>query len=496
MINLSSFIEANARKFPNRCALKFEGREISYAEFFDHIARLGSKLQALGVGEGDVVALLMKNSAAYLQLAFAVSHIGAVFLPINFRLSKDEVDYVCRDANARLIFVDQEFEANSPSALQTIILARAEQADAALLAADCARAPMSVRKTGDIMRLMYTSGTTSRPKGVVHSYENFYWKSIDHVLALNLNSDTRLLVCGPLYHVGAFDLPGVAVLWAGGMLSILRDFDPARVLEAIERDRITGAWFAPVMTSSLLSYRSETSYRTDSLKWVIAGGERTPEGRIHDFGQLFPAARYVDAYGLTESCSGDTMMEEGYELSKIGSVGRPLMHVEVSIRNDAGHEVASGQAGEICLRGPKITKGYWNAPDKTLESFSGEWFRTGDVGYVDDDGFLFVTDRLKDMIISGGENIASLEVERVIGMMPQVAEVAVIGLPDERWGEKPAAVIVPRQGETLTLDDVAAYCRQHLAPYKVPRAVFIYDALPRNPSGKVLKNALRGELEQ
>src|SRR4029453_4072110 len=209
----------------------------------------------------------------------------------------------------------------------------------------------------------------------------------------------------------------------------------------------------------------------------------------------FKNARYIDAYGLTETCGGDTFMEAGREIKKIGSTGSAIAHVEIEIRDDAGNRLAPGENGEICLRGPKVTKGYWKDPQKTASAFFGDWFRTGDVGYLDRDGFLYLTDRKKDMIISGGENIASSEVERVIYELPQVREVAVIGLPDSRWGEKPVAIVVLAAGADLAMLDLPDPRRTRLAGFKVPKQLVIRDSLPRNPSGKVLKRVLRAELE-
>jgi fatty-acyl-CoA synthase len=341
---------------------------------------------------------------------------------------------------------------------------------------------------------MYTSGTTDRPKGVPHTYANFYWKSADHVVALGLTHHNRLLVAGPLYHVGAFDLPGIAVLWVGGMLYVHREFDPATVLAAIQGEALTCAWLAPVMTSLLLAYKERARYDVTTLQWVIGGGERTPEERIRAFGGYFTAARYIDAYGLTESCSGDTLMEAGREFEKIGSVGRALAHVEIEVRAPDGRPLPAGAPGEICLRGPKITQGYWRDPQKTAASFHGSWLRTGDVGYLDEHGFLYLTDRLKDMIISGGENLASSELERVIYQLPEVREVAVIGLPDKTWGERAVAVVVLNSGRSLDYQRLAEHCRTQLAAFKVPKELIVRDELPRNPSGKVLKRRLRDEL--
>jgi fatty-acyl-CoA synthase len=495
MIGLSSFIAFHARQNPAKCALKFRGEEISYGAFIERIRIVGGWLASRGIGPDDVVAVLMKNSAAFLDIAFAVSHIGAVFLPINFRLSADEVAYIVENSGARLLIADDELAAVAAGPAPVVLLDEAMQANAARLAPKSEPAPACFRRPSDLMRLMYTSGTTDRPKGVMLTYENIYWKSADQSLVLGLNRDTRLLVVGPLYHVGALDLPGIAVLWQGGMLAIERNFDAEATLAAIEADQLNAAWLAPVMTTALLACPARDRYDVSTLRWAIGGGERTPEARIRSFSEYFTNARYIDAYGLTETCGGDTFMEAGREIEKIGSTGRPIVHVEIEIRDDAGNRLPPGANGEICLRGPKITRGYWKDPKKTAAAFFGDWFRSGDIGYLDEDGFLYLTDRKKDMIISGGENIASSEVERVIYELAQVREVAVIGMPDERWGEKPVAVVVLAEGSALELSELADHCRTRLAGYKVPRKLVVRDNLPRNPSGKVLKRVLREELE-
>jgi fatty-acyl-CoA synthase len=495
MINLSSFIAFHARRTPNRCALKYRGEDISYATFDERIRRVAGWLVGQGIGADDVVAVLMKNSAAFLELVFATSHIGAVFLPINYRLSRDEVGYIVGHAEARILIADQELAASAGGNARLVLLDETAQSSITHVAPRAVPAAMVHRAPGDLMRLMYTSGTTDRPKGVMITYQNIYWKSADQTVALGLNADTRLLIVGPLYHVGALDLPGIAVLWHGGLISIHRNLEPDQALAAIEAEQLNAAWFAPVMTTALLTCPNRDRYDVSSLRWAIGGGEKTPEARIRAFSEFFRNARYIDAYGLTETCGGDTFMEAGREIEKIGSTGRPIAHVEIEIRDDAGNRLAAGENGEICLRGPKITQGYWKDPEKTAAAFFGDWFRSGDVGYLDEDGFLYLTDRKKDMIVSGGENIASSEVERVIYQLPQVREVAVVGVPDERWGEKPVAVVVLAENAVLDLPSLAAHCKTRLAGFKVPKQLVIRDSLPRNPSGKVLKRVLRAELE-
>ena len=495
MVALSAAVGYHARVSPGRLALVYGRERVSYAALHERLRAAAGLLEARGIAKGDIVAVLMKNSAAFIELALAVSHIGAVLLPINFRLAAEEVGYILEHAGAKILFVDDELLASAPGFAAKVSVDARAQSDSRLLAQGApAVARGAALDSGDLFRLMYTSGTTDHPKGVTHTYENYYWKCLDHIVTLGLSAADRLLVAGPLYHVGAFDLPGLALLLVGGTLCVLRDFEPEEALELIQTERISGAWMAPIMLNRLLAQPARERHDVSSLRWLIGGGERTPEERIREFSNLFRHGRYIDAYGLTESCSGDTLMEAGMEIAKIGSTGRAVPHVSIEIRDDGGRLLAPGESGEICLLGPKITKGYWRDLRKTAASFFGDWFRTGDVGYLDQDGFLFLTDRKKDMIISGGENIASSEVERVIYRLPQVSEAAVIGLPDAQWGERVVAVVVLKAGAHITAEELQRYCRAHLAGFKVPRQFLMRENLPRNPSGKVLKRVLRNEL--
>jgi fatty-acyl-CoA synthase len=494
MIALSSFVRFHAARTPDRPAIAYAGAHISYAELMRRIEAAAGFIAARGIGPGDVVALLMKNSAAFVELTFATSHLGAVTLPINYRLAADEVGYILDNAEARLLICDEELAGAATGLPHVVLVDEAAQRDSSRLAADARPAAIHRAQPDDLFRLMYTSGTTDRPKGVMHSYGNFYWKCADHVVTLGLTADDRLLIAGPLYHVGAFDLPGMAVLWMGGMISIERDFDPARALAAIAREKLTGAWLAPVMLRGILTHPGRRDHDVTSMRWVIGGGERTPEQHVRAFSDFFTRGRYIDAYGMTETLSGDTFMEAGREIEKIGSVGRALAHVEVEIRDADGRTLPPGATGEICLRGPKVTRGYWRAPEKTRDSFFGDWLRSGDVGHLDDEGFLYLTDRRKDMIISGGENIASSEVERVVYELPQVLDAAVVGIADEAWGERPVAVVVLKPGTSLTLDALQTHCRAKLAGFKVPKDLLLRSELPRNPSGKILKRVLRDEI--
>ena len=492
MVNLSAYIRWHALREPQRPALHYLGQTLSYDDLWQRTQRTAALLASRNIGADDVVAVMMKNSAAFMEIALAVSHLGAVFLPLNFRLSRDEVDYILDHAGAVLVLADDDY-AEVLADREPILLDTAAQSDSTRLVPDELPVPPCVpRQPEDTYRLMYTSGTTDRPKGVVHTYQNFYFKNMEHAIVLGYHRDTRALVAGPLYHVGGSDAPGFGGFWFGAYLVLLREFDEPAVFEAIDQHRLEVGWMAPAMINRLLTHPDRDAYDISHFQWCLGGGEKTPLARIRSFQELFSGGRYIDAYGLTESCAGDTFMEPGRELEKAGSTGTPTPHVQVEIRNEDGVALAPHEEGEVCLRGPKITGGYLKDPARNAASFFADgWFRTGDVGYLDDEGFLTLTDRKKDMIISGGENIASSEVERVIYELPQVAECAVIGVPDERWGERPEAVVALRPGTTLDLDALQRHCREHLAGFKLPKALHQVEALPRNPSGKVLKRVLR-----
>lgn len=495
MVTISTSVLWQARTHPQRLAIVYKQQRITYADLADRVLKLADFMNGKDVAEGDIVAVLMLNSCAFLEIALAVSHLGAVFLPINYRLAPEEVSYILNHAGAKYLFVDEELKEKADPSITRFELDEQTQQDSRHLGGrlNPALADPAYKQPDDLYRLMYTSGTTGHPKGVIHQYKNFYWKTIDHTMALGLDFNSRALVVGPMYHIGGLDLPGFSVLLHGGMLCVLREYDPTDVFTAIEQEQLNCAWMAPVMLNGLMNLPDWQRFDRSSLRWSVGGGERTPEPRIRAFTDLFPNARYVDGYGLTESFGGDTIMEAGYEIKKIGSTGRAIAHVELTIRDDQGEEVPANTEGEICLRGPKITSGYWKDPEKTAAAFYDDWFRSGDVGYLDEEGFLYLTDRLKDMIISGGENIASSEVERVIYQLDSVSEAAVIGIADEQWGERPEAFIALHPGRQLTLEQLQAHCREHLAGFKIPKALHLLDALPRNASGKVLKRKLRGE---
>jgi acyl-CoA synthetase (AMP-forming)/AMP-acid ligase II len=299
------------------------------------------------------------------------------------------------------------------------------------------------------------------------------------------------LACGPLYHVGALDLTTTTLIAAGATTIIHRVFDAAAVVDEIERSGVTAVWLAPAMVNAIMALPGIEQRDLSSVRVVINGGEKMPIPLIERVQRTFPRAWFADAYGLTETVSGDTFLDRDSLIRKLGSVGRPCLFLDLDIWDQQGAPVPAGERGEIVMRGPKVFRGYWRDPEATAAAFAGGWFHTGDVGVRDDDGYLFIVDRYKDMIVSGGENIASSEIERVLYEHDAVLEAAVVARPDDRWGEVPVAYVVLRDGVTATGDALLAHCHGQLARFKVPKEIVFLGALPRNPSGKVLKRELR-----
>ena len=505
-VNWFEVLAHYASRRPDRAMTVFEGETTTYGEMADRVAALAGGLHQRGVGEGDVVALLSYNCPEFLEAMFAANRVGAVAMPINWRLAAPEVRYILQHSEARALVCDEplvglagEASAGLEDSLVRSCIASAAPAGwttlAELRAGTAAPPPAPARRQpDDVHRLMYTSGTTGRPKGVMITHANLAWKNLAHMVEFGFTADDLGLACGPLYHVGALDLTTTSLLAAGAATIIHRAFDPAAVVDELERSRVTTVWLAPAMVNAIMSLPDVERRDLSSVRLIINGGEKMPIPLIERIQRTFPSAWFADAYGLTETVSGDTFLDRDSIVTKLGSVGRPCLHLELEVWDDQGRPVATGAPGEIVMRGPKVFKGYWRDPEATATAFEGGWFHTGDVGVRDDDGYLYIVDRLKDMIVSGGENIAGSEVERVLYEHPAVLEAAVVGRPDERWGEVPVAFVVLRPGSAASADELTSHCRDQLARFKVPKDVAFLEALPRNPSGKVLKRDLRDQL--
>jgi acyl-CoA synthetase (AMP-forming)/AMP-acid ligase II len=502
-MNWVTVIEHHADRYPDKVAVEFEGDALTYSQLLSRLRALADGMEKSGLRRGDVIALMLQNGSTFIELFLAACHLGAVAMPINTRLTASEVSYLVDDSGARLIFTEPMF--------RDVVLPVVESRDRLLGvmegdAPDDWRALDAMRGTDrglscahmggrDLQRLMYTSGTTSNPKGVMLSHENLAWKNLSHQVEFGYSPTDVGLVCGPMYHVGALDATITSMLHVGGTVIIHRRFDAQAVAEEISRGSVTNIWMAPAMISLLVAHAEKADYDFSSVRLVIAGGEKMPEARIARLEKIFPNAWFADAYGMTEYISADTVLARRMTLAKLGSVGKACAYVEIAIWDADGNPVPTGVEGEIVTRSPKVFQGYWNNPEATARAFRGGWFHTDDVGYLDEDGYLYIVDRLKDVIVSGGENISSLEVERVLMNLEPLFEVAVVARPSERWGEVPHACVVLKEGAALSEEQIREHCYTHLARYKVPKTIEFMSALPRNLSGKVLKRELRARFK-
>jgi acyl-CoA synthetase (AMP-forming)/AMP-acid ligase II len=501
-MNWFAVLAHHATRGPDNAITVFEGTTTTYGEMAARAAALAAGLHERGVGRGDVVGLLSYNCPEFLETLFAANYLGAVAMPINWRLGPPEVRYILEHSEARALVSDESLvdlandatKGMEATLLRACVSQPAPDGWTALveLRTDPRRMSPAAVAADDVHRLMYTSGTTGHPKGVMLTHANLAWKNLAHVVEFGFTSADLGLACGPLYHVGALDLTTTSLIAAGATTIIHRAFDAGAVVDEVERSRVTTVWLAPAMVNAIMALPEIERRDLSSVRVVINGGEKMPIPLIERLQRTFPSAWFADAYGLTETVSGDTFLDRDSIVTKLGSVGRPCLYLELDIRDEQGRSVPAGERGEIVLRGPKVFKGYWRNPEATAAAFAGGWFHTGDIGIRDDDGYLYIVDRLKDMIVSGGENIAGSEVERVLYEHEAVLEAAVVGRPDDRWGEVPIAFVVLRTGATTEAAALIEHCRARLARFKVPTEIAFLDALPRNPSGKVLKRELRG----
>ncbi|WP_293780128.1 long-chain fatty acid--CoA ligase [uncultured Aeromicrobium sp.] len=511
MINFAGTLDHHAAVRPEKTALAWRDGRRTYSELLRRAQTMAAALADHGVSKGDVVALLMQNRPEFIEMIYAINRLGAVFMPLNFRLAIPEWRYIIEHSQARAVVTEPEFHHDLAETIDglnvDIVLTVGEPDDQlsarpdGILDLEAFIAPYSDTEMpvcdvarSDLQRLMYTSGTTSRPKGVRITHENFAWKNLGMLLQFGWNDTEVTVVGGPLYHVGALDMGGLTTLHAGGTLVLQRRFEAANLLSLIEEHRGTSVWLAPAMVNAILQSPGLRHHDLSSLNLILSGGEKMPESRLRQILDALPHVWFADAYGLTETVSSDTFMDRAHMVSKLGSVGLPLPHQQIRVVDADGKPVPPDTIGEITVRGPKVFDGYWRDEAATAAAIRDGWFHTGDMGRMDEDGYLYIEDRKKDMIVSGGENIASPEVERALFEHPAVLEAAVIGHPDPRWGEVPSAYVVLKPGEHASAEELVDFCRQRLAKFKVPKYVTFIEALPRTPSGKVLKRNLRVQI--
>jgi fatty-acyl-CoA synthase len=494
------WLTRRAELTPSRTALVFEGRQWTYREFNQQVDRCATALTDLGVCHGDRVAVLTINVPQFLEVLFACGKLGARFVPLNFRLAGPELSFIVNDAGVHTIVVGPEFielvDSVRPELCVRHYLALQAAEGGAWLDYDdvvsrAAAAPSDNEvKPDEVAIIMYTSGTTGRPKGAMLTHGNLLWNNINAALSFDTLEDDVTLVCAPLFHIGGLNVTTLITLLKGGTVVLLRAFDPAKVLDLIEEHRVNSMFGVPAMFLFMSQLPGFGDRDLSSVRSFICGGAPVPEPLIRLYQDR--GIPFVQGYGLTETAPFATLLPKQDSLRKVGSAGLAPMFTEVRVVDDRMDDVKTGEIGEVVIKGPNVMKGYWNRPDATAQAIThGGWFHSGDLGVLDEDGYLYLKDRMKDMIISGGENIYPAELESVLIDHPAVADVAVIGMPDEKWGEAVVAVVVKTEGVELSPQDVIDFANGRLARYKLPRQVVFTDLLPRNPAGKVLKRELR-----
>jgi O-succinylbenzoate-CoA ligase len=506
-INIGQLLTKRAQICPHRESfVEFErNRRFTFGQLNTRSNRMANALLAQGIQPGDRVATLLKNSIEFVETYFAVAKIGAVMVPVNWRLVAGEIHYILQDSGARVLVYDSDFD-DSVAALQgdktvtTQLWIRRENGDAgtpewaqdydAFTAAASDAEPALGAGDDDNLFIMYTSGTTGRPKGAVHSHDGMLWSQLTSMSTSDMRDGDRWLLALPMFHVGCLS-PTSLLVHRGGTGIIMRDLDVGAMFRCIEQEKVSIFMAVPALLQFMLMTPERAQYDISSVRWIATGAAPVPVSLLHEFEAL--GIRIFQAYGLTESCGPGTLLLHEDAEAKVGSCGRPQMHTEAKIVASDGATIPMGstQAGELLIGGRHLMKEYWNNPAATAEALRDGWLHTGDICTWDAEGFITICDRMKDMIISGGENIYPAELENVLAACPDVQEAAVIGVASQKWGETPLAIIVPAPGTSPTPASLKAYCKDNLAGYKVPQLYELVDSLPRNPSGKLLKAELR-----
>ena len=494
----------------NACgaATIFGERQRSWAEVGARVPRMAGALTSLGLKNGDVVAVLSMNNDRFIELFFAAPWAGGVIAPLNVRWSVEENAQAIADCGAAVLVVDDEFVGQARElrsrgvAPETIIyIGEGDAPDGMLdyetLVVSHEPAEDAGRKGDDVFAIFFTGGTTGRPKGVMLSHEGFGQAIMVWIAMQREIEGIRFAYVGGLFHlVGA--VPAMFVTLTGGTHIILPKFEPVAFMQAITRHKATVIIMVPTMVQTMLTHPEFPGNDLSSLKLCFYGGSPMPEAVVRKAAELLPNLEFIQSYAMTETGSLTSMLRwsdhdfHGPNAHRVKSVGQPVFGVEVRIVDPAGNTLPRGETGEILMRSRYLMTGYVNMPDQTAEALRGGWMHSGDAGRIDEDGYLYVSDRIKDMIVTGGENVFSIEVERAIYLHPAVKEAAVIGLPSEKWGETVHAIVVLRDGMSATQDEIIAHCRALIGAYKCPKSVeFRSEPLPLSPAGKVQKNVLR-----
>jgi long-chain acyl-CoA synthetase len=509
-MNLADVLLNNVRRYPEKPVLVCDDTRLTYRDFNERCNRLGSALRILGVEKGDHLALLSKNCHRHFEIFFASAKCGFVFVPLNFRLSPRELGDIINDSEARVLFFSKEYlpvidAIRSDLKEVRVYVCTDTQVDGvatyeALLSGGSPSEPETASIVEEqIVMILYTSGTTGYPKGAMISHRNRIADMIHQVTDQEYiePEDTHLNV-GPLYHIGALS-QSQGHLYRGCTVVILREFDPARIFELVEKERVKTFWAAPTMLHMLINDPGREHRDLSCIKTITYAGSPMPTEVMRKAVEVFGKGKLIQFFGTTETGPQITRLPrkdhilEGTDsqLKRLRSVGIESQNVHVRIVDGDDSEVMPREIGEIVVKSDAVCTGYWKKPEETKESFRGGWYHTGDLGYMDEGRYLYIVDRKKDMIITGGENVYSAEVENVLFTYPVVSEAAVIGVPHEKWGETVKAVVVLKAGVSANEEEIIAFCRKNLASYKKPTSVEFVTELPKTPSGKVLKRELR-----
>ena len=524
---IGSWLQRRRPKSGNKAALISADRELTYEGFADRSIRLANGLRNRGVAKGDRVAYLGENHPAFLETLFACGQLGAIFVPLNTRLAPPEIQFQLQDCGAIALVHAGSLEglAASGSAgtavVRRIVVADTAEGTSTVAGGAAATAGQGTEGQGtagqgttavedfeaavtsgseefvdesvsldDGAMILYTSGTTGQPKGALITHGNIVWNCLNVIVDFDFAATDVALMISPMFHVASLDMGVLPTLLKGGTVILEPKFDPRRTLDLIEKYRATTISGVPTTYQMLCEHPAWDSTDLSSLNKLTCGGSAVPLRVLEAYEQR--GLRFSNGYGMTETAPGATTLPAARSRDKAGSSGLPHFFTDVRISDVDGTTAPTGTVGEIQIKGPNVIPQYWNRPDATASSYAaGGWFKSGDLGYKDAEGFVFVSDRLKDMIISGGENIYPAEVEQAITELDAVGSVAVIGVPDEKWGEVPRAVILLREGAQLSEEELRTHLEGRLARYKIPKSVVFVDEMPRTASGKIRKADLR-----
>jgi len=500
-MNIGEWLSRRAVLHPEKEAVVFGEVRLTYRELNERSNRCAHALEALGIGPGDRVAIYSLNSNQFIETVFACAKIGAIVVPLNVRLSPPEIEYILKDSGAEAIVAGSDLVGMIEGILRAAEIKHLIiVGDAALEKSHAFESLLEGRscddpcltQTGDqdgAVFLMYTSGTTGKPKGAIITHTNLFWNSLNCMHGFRLDADTRFLVSVPLFHAGGLNGGVIPTIYAGGTVILEPFFNPQATLELVQKERITFLGGVPVMFQMILDVPDFDTYDLSSIKTIMAGAMPVPVPLIEAYREK--NITFQQCYGLTEATTSVLYLRHEDALRKVGSVGKPFFHVEVRIVKDDGSPAGPGEVGEILVKGGNVMRGYWGWPEETARTIRDGWLHTGDMATVDEEGYVFIVDRKKDIIISGGENIYPAEVEEVLSRHPKVQEVGVIAAEDPKWGESVRAVIVPKAGQAPTLEEITAFCESRLARFKHPRSLVLVDEIPRNALGKILRRILR-----